>query len=77
MYSELTAKPLNVTACAPYRSSSGHQFDLAGSARLDVLVSAIKPRQASQIVKDLSELLPLERAKVSEGVPPVTYRTAV
>lgn len=41
------------------------QFDLAGSARLDVLVSAIEPRQASQIVKDLSELLPLERAEVS------------
>ncbi|CAM9287683.1 unnamed protein product [Hapterophycus canaliculatus] len=42
-----------------------NEFDLAGSARLDVLVSAIEPRQASQIVKDLSELLPLERAKLS------------
>ncbi|CAM9361624.1 unnamed protein product [Ectocarpus fasciculatus] len=41
------------------------EFDLAGSARLGVLVSAIKPRQASQIVKDLSELLPLERAKLN------------
>ena len=41
------------------------QFDLAGSARIDVLISAIKPRQASQIVKELSELFPLDQAKVS------------
>lgn len=41
------------------------QFDLAGSARIEVLISAIEPRQASQIVKELTELLPLEQAKVS------------
>ncbi|CAN0129643.1 unnamed protein product [Scytosiphon promiscuus] len=41
------------------------EFDLAGSARLDVLISAIQPRQASQIVKDLSRLFPLERVKLS------------
>lgn len=31
---------------------------------MDVLVSAIEPRQASQVVKDLTALLPLEQAKV-------------
>lgn len=40
------------------------QFELAASARVDVLVSAIEPKQASQVVKDLSALLPLEQAKV-------------
>lgn len=40
------------------------QFDLAGSARIEVLISVIEPRQASQIVKELTELLPLEQAKV-------------
>lgn len=40
------------------------QFELAASARVDVLVSAIGPKQASQVVKDLSALLPLEQAKV-------------
>lgn len=44
------------------------QFDLAGSARIDVLISVIEPRQASQIVKEITELLPLEQAKVSGNV---------
>lgn len=41
------------------------QFDLAGSARMEVLISVIEPRQASQVVKELTEVLPLEQAKVS------------
>lgn len=47
----------------PFVSPS--QFDLAGSARVDVLVSDIHPKQASQIIKELSALLPLEKLKVS------------
>lgn len=41
------------------------QFEMAATARVDVLVSTIEPRQASQVVKDLSALLPLDEAKVS------------
>lgn len=40
------------------------QFERAGSAKVDVLVSTIEPRRASQIVKELSALLPLDRSKV-------------
>ncbi|CAM9678563.1 unnamed protein product [Laminaria digitata] len=42
-----------------------HEFELAATARVDVLVSAIEPRQASQVVKDLSALLPLDEAKLN------------
>lgn len=32
---------------------------------MEVLISVIEPRQASQIVQELTELLPLDQAKVS------------
>ncbi|CAM9953591.1 unnamed protein product [Ascophyllum nodosum] len=41
------------------------EFDLAGSARVDVLVSIIQPKQASQIIKELSVLLPLEKLQLA------------
>lgn len=34
---------------------------------MDVLVSAIEPKQASQIVKELSALLPLDQAQVGSN----------
>lgn len=75
MYNKLTAMCDGVSQLSRLVHSFLHscaQFDLAGSARMEVLISVIEPRQASQIVKELSGLLPFEEAKVSGPTPTLT-----